>query len=422
VLDPKVLAERKLAAKGLRDTRGATRCGPAVARAGEAVVGSEYVELLEAHLTRLRETYRHPNRVLHYDQVLVALLLGFFNAADNSLRMLDDLSRCERAAPMLGGARVCRSTLSDALSSMDAGRLLPVIKSLTARLPVLKRADPDLHALLRTIVAADGSIFTVPADVLWGIALTRTSGKVGRQIRLNLQLDVLRFVPTDFSLSGADEGNEADAFEKRLAQGVIYVADRNFVDFDFIRAALARDNDLVVRLKKDTTFLVKEQRQLTQEDRDEGVLSDRTGHLSDAFGDDTRLFREVVVLDPRSGKQVRFLTTLIDPPARVIGKLYRHRWMIELFFKWLKCVAKLRHLVSHSQNGITIQFYVAVIMVLLTYLRSGHKPGVYEFNCLSWVAAGMMSPAAMQDVLARRQRERDLAKARLARKAAKTRV
>jgi hypothetical protein len=352
--------------------------------------------------------------------VLVTLLLGFFNAADNSLRMLDDLSCCEGPAAMLDGRRVARSTLSDAMASMDADRLLPVIKSLTARLPVLKRADPDLHALLRTVVAADGSVFTVPADVLWGIALTRTGGKAGRQVRLDLQLDVLRFVPTDLSVDGADDANEADAFEKRLACGVIYVADRNFVDFDFLRAVLAKGSDFVVRLKKDTTFAAAAERGLSAEDRGAGVLRDRTGHLSDAFGDgaDKRLFREVVVLDPRSGKEVRFLTTLLEPPARVIGKLYRHRWMVELFFKWLKCVAKLRHLVSHSRNGVTVQFYVAVIMVLLTYLRTGHKPGVYEFNCLSWVAAGMMSPAAMRDVLARRQRERDLARARLAGKAA----
>lgn len=385
-----------------------------MARAGEAVVGAEYVELLAEHLGRLREAYQHPNRVLHYDQVLVALLLGFFNAADNSLRMIDDLSGAEQAAPMLGGARVARSTLSDALASMDAARLLPVIKSLTARLPGLRRADEDLHALLRTVIAADGSIFTVPADVLWGIALTRSNGKVGRQIRLNLQLDVLQFVPMDFSLSGSEEGNEADAFAKRLVEGVVYVADRNFVDFDFIHAVLEKGSDLVVRLKKDTTFIVEQERGLSDEDRAAGVLRDRVGRLSSAFGDDQRVFREVVVLDPRSGKEVRFLTTLLQVPARVIGKLYRHRWMIELFFKWLKCVAKLRHLVSHSRNGITVQFYVAVIVVLLTHLRTGQKPGVYEFNCLSWVAAGMMSVAAMQGVLARRQRERDLARARRA--------
>ena len=151
---------------------------------------------------------------------------------------------------------MARASGSEAWTAATADRLLPVIKSLTARLPGLRRVDDDLAALLRTIIAADGSIFTVPADVLWGIALTRSNGKVGRQLRLNLQLDVLQFVPTDFSLSGSEEGNEADAFEKRLVGGVVYVVDRNFVDFDFIRAVLKKGSDLVVRLRKDTTFIV----------------------------------------------------------------------------------------------------------------------------------------------------------------------
>lgn len=76
---------------------------------------------------------------------------------------------------------------------------------------------------------------------------------------------------------------------------------------------------------------------------------------------------------------------------------------------------------SHNANGITIQLYVAVIAVLLTYLRTGQRPGVYEFHCLAWVARGVMTVPDMQRVLARRQRERDLAKARrLAKQAAKT--
>ena len=89
--------------------------------------------------------------------------------------------------------------------------------------------------------------------------------------------------------------------------------------------------------------------------------------------------------------------------------------MIELFFRWLKCVARVEHLISHNANGMTIQFYVAVIAVLLSYLRCGQRPGVYEFNCLAWVARGVMSVANMQEVLARRQRERDQAKSRRAR-------
>jgi hypothetical protein len=388
-----------------------------VAQAADSIVGAQYVALLKDHLARLRAANDHPNRTLHYDTVLASLLLGFFNATDNSLRMIEDLSCCDESQPMTGG-RVPRTTLSEAMASMNPALLLPIIESLMKRLPGLKRVDEDLAALLKTIIAADGSIFTVPADVLWAIALTRSNKKVGRQIRLDLQLDVLRFVPVGVGVDGNEQGNEAAAFAKQLLAGVIYICDRNFVNFDFIHAVLDKGSDLVVRLKSDTNFIVTEERQLTDEDRLAGVASDRIGHLSNAFGDDARVFREVVVIDPRTQKPVRLLTTLLDVPARVIGKLYRHRWMVELFFKWLKCVAKLRHLISHCKNGMTIQFYVAVIMVLLTHLRTGQKPGVYEFNCLSWVAAGIMSIEKMHEVLARRQHERDLNKARLLRKQA----
>ena len=116
----------------------------------------------------------------------------------------------------------------------------------------------------------------------------------------------------------------------------------------------------------------------------------------------------------RKGKttELWLITDRFDLDADLVAIAYRYRWSVELFFRWLKCVAKFEHLISHSQNGITIQFYVAVIGVLLTYIRTGQRPGVYEFRCLSWVARGMMDVATMHEVLALRQRERDQNKAR----------
>jgi IS4 transposase len=177
----------------------------------------------------------------------------------------------------------------------------------------------------------------------------------------------------------------------------------------------------VVRLKADTRFDATEDRPLSEEDRAANVICDRIGHVSGSagspgFGD--RLLREVVGLDPRSGKQVRLLTSLLDVPARIIGLLYRYRWMIELFFKWLKCVANVKRLFSQSLNGITVEFYVAVIGLLLNHLRTGQQPSLYAFNCLALVASGQMSAATMQIIVGRRQGERELEKARLARKAA----
>jgi len=391
------------------------------ARVDERLVGAEFVQLLQGHLHTLRPHRAHPNRTLHYDELLTALLLAFYEPADRSLRRIDDLSDGEYARPFLPAGRTPRSTMSDALAGFDPRALEPLVASLMQRLPALSRGDGDLHALLKRVIAADGSLFTVPADVLWAIALTRSNGKTGRQIRLNLQLDVLHFVPTAFDLSGAGDGSETAAFARSLVADVIYLFDRGFVDFTFLQAVLDKGSDFVVRLKSDTKFTAVEERPLTDQDRADGILHDRIGHVPGSagcpgFGE--RLFREVVVWDARNGKEVRLLTTLLDVPARTIGQLYRHRWLIEIFFRWLKCVAKFEHLVSHNANGITIQLYVAVIAVLLTYLRTGQRPGVYEFHCLAWVARGVMTVTDMQRVLARRQRERDLAKARRRAKAA----
>ena len=397
-----------------RRRRKQTARTAADARVDQRLVGVEHVQLLQQHLHALRPHRAHPNRTLHYDTLLTTLLLAFYEPADRSLRLMDDLSASDQARAFLPG-RTPRSTLADALASFDPKALEPIVRALSKRLPALRRSDDDLHALLKRIIAADGSLFTVPADVLWAIALTRRNGQVGRQVRLNLQLDVLHFLPSGFDLSGASDGAEAAAFARNLLSGVIYLFDRNFVDFAFLHAVLDKHSDFVVRLKRDTRFLATEQRVLSEQDRAAGVLSDRVGHVpgsagSPGFGE--KFFREVVVWDARNRKEVRLLTTLLDVPAHVIGKLYRHRWMIELFFRWLKCVAKFEHLFSHNANGIAIQLYVAVIAVLLSYLRTGQRPGVYEFHCLSWVARGVMSVATMQQVLARRQRERDLAQAR----------
>ena len=169
---------------------------------------------------------------------MTVLLLAFYEPANRSLRRIEDLSDSSYAQDFLPAGRTPRSTLSDALAHFDPRELEPIVQSLMRQLPALRRGDSDLHALLKRIIAADGSLFTVPADVAWAIALTRRGGQPGRQIRLNLQLDVLHFVPECFDLSGQADGSESSAFARNLLPNVIYLVDRNFVDFKFLHAVL----------------------------------------------------------------------------------------------------------------------------------------------------------------------------------------
>ena len=388
------------------------------------LVAERFIPLMQEHLQRLHQAYDHPNRVLHYDSVLVALLLAFFDPVARSLRVIEDASVDATWTSHLPIEKVCKSTLADALRQMAPAHLLPLIRQLQGRLPGIEHVDQDLAGLLKRIIAADGSVFSVPADVAWAIATTRRNGKPGMQIRLNLQLDVLRFMPEALSVSGADEGQESAAFADELLPDVIYLVDRGFVDFAFIHAVFDIGSNLVVRLKKDVIFHATTHRPLTQAHTEAQVRSDTLGHVPgsrQAPGFADKLLREVVVFDSKNNKLVRLLTDLLDVPAHIIGKLYRYRWLIETFFRWLKCVAKIEHLYSQDQQGITMEFYVAVIGVLLTYINNGRRPSKYMNACLTWVASGQMTVQQMLVVLDKRDRERRLEKERLARKtAAKT--
>ena len=130
-----------------------------------------------------------------------------------------------------------------------------------------------------------------------------------------------------------------------------------------------------------------------------------------------------MVFDPKNpDKPIRLITSLLDVPAHLIAQLYQWRWQIELFFRWLKVHANFAHLISHNRNGLTMGFYVAVIAVLLIYLRTGRPMSKYAYNLLGLVAAGWGSVADILPILENRERECELARQRLARKRAEKTV
>jgi hypothetical protein len=379
------------------------------------------VRLVQHHRDLLAEAAhpRHGNVRLDLTDALVVMLAAFFNPAVRSLRLIEQLSQIPWVKGQLRVDRVCKSTLADAFERFEPEQLLPVIAALAQQVPALARVDGDLEMLCRNVVAGDGSYWNIPADVLWALAQNRggTGKTTRRAVRVNWQFDVSTFTPTgDLSVSGADEGSEAAAFIKRLVAGVIYVVDRNFVHFDFINAVLAKDSDLVLRLRSDTRFEASQvPMPLSDKDLAAGVVSDRLGTLpgssqkkgkSRTGPPPTRTLREVIVTDPQTGKSVRLITSLLDVPAHVIGAIYRHRWQIELFFRWLKVWANFDHLVSHNKRGITLQFYVAIIACLLMYVRSGRKLNKYSLFLLGQVAAGQVDFDGIAPMLDRIEREK----------------
>ena len=257
--------------------------------------------------------------------------------------------------------------------------------------------------------------------MLRALAHTRRNGRAARQVRPGLHLDVLRFLPVSATVDGASRGSESGAFAATLEAGVVYPADRNFVDFDFPRAVLAVGSDLVVRLKKGGPNLVVSAASEPAR-RDAGVRRDERVTLPGSAGTPGLgagvPLRVVTVFDPVRREEVRLLTTLLDAPAWAIGQLYRQRWWaIELFFRRLKCVAKVEHLCAESENGVTPpcrNYRNDHRATLLMHLRAGHRPSVYTTVLLGSAAAGDLVLAKVPEVLERlaRERARELARLR----------
>ena len=144
-----------------------------------------------------------------------------------------------------------------------------------------------------------------------------------------------------------------------------------------------------------------EEKPLTDADRASYVLSDQIVSLgqNSKKGDrpDHKMRLVMIKIKPHVSKGkyrggsigvdsdgfLRIATNLLDVPAEIIALLYHYRWTIEIFFRTFKQLLGCRHLLSHSQNGIEIQTYCAIIACLLISLWTGRKPTkrTYEMIC-----------------------------------------
>ena len=288
-----------------------------------------------------------------------------------------------------------------------------------------KQLPKDLEQLGKEIIAADGTFFTAAADIAWAVGY-RNQHATKHKARLDVHANVSTWLPEVITVPDPGEG-EAHSAAQNVKEGCIHLYDRGYGSFELVAAhykpkgdELELCADFVLRVKQDHFIFA------ACEDRDsgaDGIISDRIGRLTGSKNKKAPpvQLREVIFESPtQDGGVVRLLTTLLDVPADVIGLLYRYRWQVELFFRWLKCYANFDHLISHSRHGVQLQFYVVVVGMLLMYLHTGSRPNSYAIPLLQMVASGAATLEDVMPILRERDRpcERDR-KSRAARAARK---
>jgi hypothetical protein len=387
------------------------------------VLGGKHVRTLEPLIRDLRDSDPHGNRSLFLNDVFIASLLAFFNPSLRSLRTIEDFSQTRQAQKHLSLPKISKSTFSDFNKLADPSRLQPILDHL--RNEVLKtgpgKPTSTLDDLHRKILAVDGTFLHAAADVVWAF---HKSGKK-RGARLDFHVDVSTWLP-EVVVVARNGDSEADNAQITITPGAIHLYDRGIFSFDLITAHATSKADFVMRIREEgercPKFEATETRELTAAARAAGVVSDRIGRMA---GSAKRvppnvLVREVIIIPPDDpAHPVRLLTTLLDLDASIIGLLYRYRWQVELFFRWLKCYARFDHLISHNREGVLLNFYVAVVGVTLMYLHMGCRPSKYMFILMGMAANGSATLEEIMPILRERERQCEVARQSAARRRAK---
>jgi hypothetical protein len=358
------------------------------------------------------------NRELFFGDYCKLVLLYIWNPAIDSIRSLQQALSLRTVAKALGIERFSLGSFSEAPRVFEPDRLGPIIAELAGQLPSITH-DPRLVELKHALTLVDGTIvraLTRLAKAAIGDAARCTTTRDGRAVygwRFHAQLDletfgVLRLDRTGARHAGANR--ESKVLAAHLQPGRCYVGDGHYADRTLFDAIVAADSSYVIRLAENAVFQVVEERLLSQEALDAGIVRDAVVVLGEA--DDAAMKSPVrvvaVQVEPhprrtRHGTEHRDLiqvaTNLLDVPAELVGLVYQYRYTVELFFRVLKQLLGLRHLLSQRQEGIDIQVNCTLIVCLLLCLIGGKKPNKANRNMIGWYLIGLATEQELIDHL-----------------------
>jgi hypothetical protein len=333
-----------------------------------------------------------PRRGLFPDQYLAMVLFALLNPVIKTTRALCAASQFQRMQAEVCGQTVSLGSFSEMQHLCDPELLAGLLRSLGQEAQPLF-GDERVRAQVQDLIANDGTLLPALPRMAW--ALWQDADH--RAGKLHLEFSVFRQVPVEWTVT-AGKADERAAWKAKLRPGAFYVNDRNYShDYELIRTVGEVGAYYVLRLHNNTVYTpLAPARALSAADRAAGVVEDvrvRLGQNQD--GPEGRLVR--VEAD---GHVFLLFTNREDLTADLISLIYRYRWQIELFFKWIKCVLGCRHWLAESPEGVTIQVYCALIASVMLVLWTGRKPTKRQWETLQLYWMGWVSVEELEKVLA----------------------
>ena len=320
---------------------------------------SEFDRLVEEHEADFRV------RRLTTKSQLVALLYGQLSGAASLREIVTGLQSHAARLYHVGAGPVQRSTLADA----NAARPSEVFTALFALM--VKQA----HRGLRRTVAETTYLINSTAVRLNSFSdwARFSAGVCGAKVHVIYDPDADR--PIYAAISAANVNDISAAQTMPIEPGATYVFDLGYYDYRWWAELDAKGCRIVTRFKSNTPLAVVAELPVPQGGT---ILSDRIGHLParqaasrrNPFQDPVREVRVKI----ETGKVLRILSNDLDASAQEIADLYKRRWAIELFFRWVKQTLKITRFLGTSENAVRIQIAVALVaFLLLRFAQAAQK-------------------------------------------------
>src|SRR6202043_1104367 len=261
--------------------------------------------------------------------------------------------------------RVARTNLTDANEAHDWRIFADFAQVLIGIARPLQASDPIGVDLAQSLYALDSTTI----DLCLSLFPWAKFRKHKAAVKMHTLLDLHGNIPTFISITDG-KVHDVNILDEILPEaGAIYVMDRGYVDFERLYVFTLSSSFFVIRTKSN---VVLQRRYSHPVDKNTGVRSDQTVILTSfesasAYPD---ALRRVNYLDKETHKRLKFLTNNFALPASTIAQIYKCRWEVELFFKWIKQHLRISAFYGTSENAVKTQIWIAVsIYVLVAIIR-----------------------------------------------------
>jgi hypothetical protein len=327
----------------------------------------------------------HPERQLLLADYLSLFLFGLLNPVVRTMRALCAASRLQRVQTEICSRPVSLGSFSEIQHVLDPGLLERVFSELVSE--VTSQEPPDPRLASRQWMAHDGSLWSALPRMTWALYGAGRNGD-SHGVKLHLSFNVLEDKPVRAVVRRGKDCERA-VWKEQWQAGDAYIGDRYFgEDYRLLARLKSKECVYVLRLRQEAVIHVEEALPLTDADRRAGVVRQAWVRLGAVAR--TRSIPVRVVWVEAQGHHLILVTNLgpEELPAELVSLLYRRRWQVELFFRWIKCIFGCRHFLAESQRGAIIQIYLALIAALLLQLYTGRRPSKRMLELIQFYLLG----------------------------------